>query len=307
MIGGGVLGVLLVGFFLMNMLAGGGGDEALPVAAADHRPGAGRRRQRDADDRADRGGRARCRCSPAATRSRSRPRSCRRAPRRRPRRPAAGTTPPATAPPTSPARQPRHDQPPPTDPGGGSSHGRRAARRSCCSRRLHRSGGEPMVQVEVDGTVYNVSASARRSATGVRAAVGLGRLCDVPVRRRVVHALRQLDEVGARPSADRPRRSAHGGSGRRPRGRPSGRPRPTCGRACRVEPAGRAEGVPYDVRMLRMLTAGESHGKALVAVLEGLPAGVPVSAAMLADELARRRHGHGRGGRQRFESDGSRS
>jgi chorismate synthase len=55
--------------------------------------------------------------------------------------------------------------------------------------------------------------------------------------------------------------------------------------------------------MLRMLTAGESHGKALVAILEGLPANVPVSTSMLANELARRRHGHGRGGRQRFESD----
>jgi chorismate synthase len=55
--------------------------------------------------------------------------------------------------------------------------------------------------------------------------------------------------------------------------------------------------------MLRMLTAGESHGKALVAVLEGLPAGVPIDAKRLADELARRRHGYGRGGRQRFEGD----
>ncbi|MET0799547.1 MAG: chorismate synthase [Actinomycetota bacterium] len=55
--------------------------------------------------------------------------------------------------------------------------------------------------------------------------------------------------------------------------------------------------------MLRMLTAGESHGKALVAVLEGLPAGVPVAPEALAQQLARRRHGHGRGGRQRFESD----
>jgi chorismate synthase len=55
--------------------------------------------------------------------------------------------------------------------------------------------------------------------------------------------------------------------------------------------------------MLRMLTAGESHGKALVAVLEGLPAGVPVSPKELAAELARRRHGYGRGGRQRFETD----
>jgi chorismate synthase len=55
--------------------------------------------------------------------------------------------------------------------------------------------------------------------------------------------------------------------------------------------------------MLRMLTAGESHGKALVAVLEGLPAEVPVDPDRLARQLARRRHGHGRGGRQRFESD----
>jgi chorismate synthase len=52
-----------------------------------------------------------------------------------------------------------------------------------------------------------------------------------------------------------------------------------------------------------MLTAGESHGKALVAVLEGLPAGVAFSSAELAAELARRRHGHGRGGRQRLETD----
>ena len=52
-----------------------------------------------------------------------------------------------------------------------------------------------------------------------------------------------------------------------------------------------------------MLTAGESHGKALVAVLEGMPAGVPISPKELAAELARRRHGHGRGGRQRFETD----
>ncbi len=55
--------------------------------------------------------------------------------------------------------------------------------------------------------------------------------------------------------------------------------------------------------MLRMLTAGESHGKALVAVLEGMPAGVPISPAEMAAELARRRAGHGRGGRQKFETD----
>ncbi len=55
--------------------------------------------------------------------------------------------------------------------------------------------------------------------------------------------------------------------------------------------------------MLRQLTAGESHGKALVGVREGLPAGVPVSPKDLAAELARRRLGFGRSGRQRFEAD----
>src|SRR5438093_8745283 len=55
--------------------------------------------------------------------------------------------------------------------------------------------------------------------------------------------------------------------------------------------------------MLRLLTAGESHGKGLVTILEGLPAGVSVSPDTIARELARRRHGYGRGGRQRFEAD----
>ena len=55
--------------------------------------------------------------------------------------------------------------------------------------------------------------------------------------------------------------------------------------------------------MLRILTAGESHGRGLVAVVEGLPAGVPVSPEELANELARRRHGYGRSGRQRLEGD----
>ncbi|GAB1333088.1 chorismate synthase [Streptomyces sennicomposti] len=54
---------------------------------------------------------------------------------------------------------------------------------------------------------------------------------------------------------------------------------------------------------LRWLTAGESHGPALVATLEGLPAGVPITTEMVADHLARRRLGHGRGARMRFEQD----
>ncbi|MCU1693330.1 MAG: aroC [Frankiales bacterium] len=55
--------------------------------------------------------------------------------------------------------------------------------------------------------------------------------------------------------------------------------------------------------MLRWLTAGESHGPALLAVLEGLPAGVSTSTTEVADELARRRLGHGRGARMAFERD----
>ena len=55
--------------------------------------------------------------------------------------------------------------------------------------------------------------------------------------------------------------------------------------------------------MLRWLTAGESHGPALVAVLEGLPAGVRTTTGDVADELARRRLGYGRGARMAFERD----
>src|SRR4051795_8459728 len=55
--------------------------------------------------------------------------------------------------------------------------------------------------------------------------------------------------------------------------------------------------------MLRYLTAGESHGKALVVVVEGLPAGLPITAEDVQAELARRRLGYGRGPRMRFEQD----
>lgn len=55
--------------------------------------------------------------------------------------------------------------------------------------------------------------------------------------------------------------------------------------------------------MLRYLTAGESHGRALVVIVEGLPAGLPVTVDDVQAELARRRLGYGRGPRQRFEVD----
>ncbi|TMM17845.1 MAG: chorismate synthase [Actinobacteria bacterium] len=55
--------------------------------------------------------------------------------------------------------------------------------------------------------------------------------------------------------------------------------------------------------MLRFLTAGESHGQALVVIVEGLPAGLPLSEEDVQGELARRRLGYGRGPRMRFEKD----
>src|SRR3954451_17817505 len=55
--------------------------------------------------------------------------------------------------------------------------------------------------------------------------------------------------------------------------------------------------------MLRWLTAGESHGPSLVAILEGLPAHVRITSADVADSLARRRLGYGRGARMKFEQD----
>ena len=55
--------------------------------------------------------------------------------------------------------------------------------------------------------------------------------------------------------------------------------------------------------MLRLLTAGESHGQGLVVVLEGLPAGLEITVEEIQAEMARRRLGYGRGPRQRFEVD----
>ncbi len=55
--------------------------------------------------------------------------------------------------------------------------------------------------------------------------------------------------------------------------------------------------------MLRLLTAGESHGPALTVIVEGLPAGLPLDIEEIAGELGRRRLGFGRGPRMRFERD----
>ncbi len=58
-----------------------------------------------------------------------------------------------------------------------------------------------------------------------------------------------------------------------------------------------------EVNRLRMLTGGESHGPRLTAILEGLPAGLPLNRDTINEMLRRRQHGFGRGGRQRIEHD----
>ena len=55
--------------------------------------------------------------------------------------------------------------------------------------------------------------------------------------------------------------------------------------------------------MFKFTTAGESHGRALVAIVEGLPAGAPVDVDALNHEMWRRQQGYGRGGRMKIERD----
>ena len=55
--------------------------------------------------------------------------------------------------------------------------------------------------------------------------------------------------------------------------------------------------------MLRYLTSGESHGKCMLAILEGMPSGLKVDEALISRELCRRMAGYGRGGRMKIESD----
>src|SRR6478736_3002827 len=55
--------------------------------------------------------------------------------------------------------------------------------------------------------------------------------------------------------------------------------------------------------MLRVLTAGESHGPELIAIMEGLPSGVPISSEAIQADLQRRNLGYGRGSRMKFEQD----
>ena len=59
--------------------------------------------------------------------------------------------------------------------------------------------------------------------------------------------------------------------------------------------------------MIELTTAGESHGQGLVAVVDGVPAGMSLSAADIDPDLARRQKGYGRGGRMRIETDCARA
>src|SRR3989304_156178 len=61
------------------------------------------------------------------------------------------------------------------------------------------------------------------------------------------------------------------------------------------------------VAHLRFLTAGESHGKALLAIVEGVPAGLALSEDYIAAQLRRRQQGYGRGRRQQIEQDAAES
>ena len=131
-------------------------------------------------------------------------------------------------------------------------------------------------QVEVDGTVYDVAVGETFGRTSSTTAVGRGELRHVPLRRRIVHALRVAEQVG---------------TGATPAMRPRGERSPVArGRSVRAapaifitrwipRPADRRTPFPMMGRMLRILTAGESHGPGLAVILEGLPAGVPVSKA----------------------------
>ncbi|MBR3791861.1 MAG: chorismate synthase [Clostridia bacterium] len=55
--------------------------------------------------------------------------------------------------------------------------------------------------------------------------------------------------------------------------------------------------------MLRYLTAGETHGKCLITIIEGMPAGVKIDVKKINEMLKRRQKGYGRGGRMAIESD----
>src|SRR5690242_18536772 len=83
--------------------------------------------------------------------------------------------------------------------------------------------------------------------------------------------------------------------------------RPAAELACSVRWVGAFRGVFCyilpSMATLTYRTAGESHGRALTTLIEGMPAGVPVDKAFIDAGLRRRQGGYGRGGRQKIETD----
>ena len=151
MIGGGVLGVLLVGFLLMNVLSGGGGDEAIPtlppITVAPGDDGA------SPSEPSPTGG-----VSPIPVFTGRDPFSIPPAlsPTTATPPPSGTTTPPpsgTTTPPPSGTTSPPPSSPAPTAPGGGSSQ--EVGGKTVVLLSVFSSGGQPMVQVEVDGQVFN--------------------------------------------------------------------------------------------------------------------------------------------------------
>ena len=275
MIGGGVLGVLLVGFFADEPAHGRRRGRGDPVAAADH-GGARRWSRRHGVAVAERRGEPdpgvhgpRPVLDPAGAGSAD----LDDAPS------DDGTTPPPSDGTTTADDQHRHRRAR-RRPTRAAGRARSSVARPWCCSSVFSSGGQPMVQVEVDGQVFNNIAIGETFDNGRYELRSVSGDCATFLFGDESFTLcAELDEVD-HARARRLRRSAHGGSGRRPAGAALGAaPAPRDAPGAR---RGRAEGVPYDVRMLRMLTAGESHGKALVAVLEGLPAGVPVDPEALA-------------------------
>ena len=148
--------------------------------------------------------------------------------------------------------------------------------------------------------IYSEDPAAARGGGG-RLHHGRRRADAAPPGRRGVHAL------------DRPAGAARGdgrGAGRRTgegpavrRGRAGGRRRRRRRRARRGLTATRASS---DMDRFRFITAGESHGPTLGAVVEGVPAGLALTEDDLAVDLARRQRGYGRGARQSIEQDRAR-
>ena len=282
-IGGIVIGVLLVGFLLLKLLGGGGEEEAFP-SSSPLRPASSSTQPTGTPSLAP---------SPILVLPVRDPFSIPPDSRPRPPPPAGRRPPPPAGPRRHPRAGPRRRPPPRRRRSRATAPARRwgGTRWSCwtpsrptgSSRRRSRSMGRFM-------TRRSDRPSARTSSTDCSRSRGT-----VPRSSTATNRSRSACRRTSR-GRRRRRRCAHGGSGRRSSGGgPVGPPPPPFPAAIGVR-----QPFPMMGRMLRLLTAGESHGPGLAVILEGLPAGVPVSTASFAGELAR-------GGTATAAGDGSAS